>query len=84
MTSIFFDYFIYKAGFKNPYTPDPYGNKNPAVTLDAMWFKKHGKCLWLGVTCMYGSGNKIYIGTNIGDEDEKFGEVYLNDTIVME
>ena len=84
MTSIFFDYFIYKAGFKNPYTPDPYGNKNPAVTLDAMWFKKHGKCLWLGVTCMYGSGNKIYIGTNIGDEDEKFGEVYLNDTIVKE
>ena len=84
MNDDFAHYFNYKAGFKNPYTPDPYGNKNTAVTLNADWFKKHGKCLWLGVTCMYGSGNKIYIGTNIGDEDEKFGEVYLNDIIVKE
>ena len=84
MNDDFAHYFNYKAGFNNPYAPDPYGNTNPAVTLDVGWFKKHGKCLWLGVTCMYGSGNKIYIGTNIGDEDEKFGEVYLNDTIVKE
>ena len=77
MNDEFAHYFDLKAGFKNPYDRDEW-----AVTVDAKHFKKTGKCLWFGTTCMYGSGNKIYIGTNIGDEDG--GAVYLIDIIVKE
>jgi len=77
MSDEFAFYFDLKAGFKNPYDHDEW-----AVTVDAKHFKKTGKCLWLGTTCIYGSGNKIHIGTNIGDEDG--GAVYLIDIIVKE
>lgn len=77
MNDEFAHYFDLKVGFKNPYDRDEW-----AVTVDAKHFKKTGKCLWFGTTCMYGSGNKIYIGTNIGDEDG--GAVYLIDIIVKE
>jgi type IV pilus assembly protein PilA len=77
MNDEFAHYFDLKAGFKNPYDRDEW-----AVTVDAKHFKKTGKCLWFGTTCMYGSGNKIYIGTNIGDVDG--GAVYLIDIIVKE
>jgi len=77
MSDEFAHYFDLKAGFKNPY------NKNEwAVTVDARYFKKTGKCLWLGTTCIYGSGNNIHIGTNIGDKDGN--GVFLNDVIVRE
>ena len=77
MNDEFAHYFDLKAGFKNPYDRDEW-----AVTVDAKHFKKTGKCLWYGTTCMYGSGNKIYIGTNIGGEN---GEaVYLNDVLTKE
>jgi len=77
MSDEFAHYFDLKAGFENPYNKSEW-----AVTVDAKYFKKTGKCLWLGTTCMYGSGNKIYIGTNIGDE--KGNGVFLNDVIVKE
>ncbi len=77
MSDEFAHYFDLKAGFENPY------NKNEwAVTVDAKYYKKTGKCLWLGTTCIYGSDNKIYIGTNIGDKSG--GSVFLNDIIARE
>jgi type IV pilus assembly protein PilA len=80
MSDEFAHYFDLKAGFKNPYY-----SSSGAVSLSGhvtRLFQKTGKCPGLGKHCMYGSGNKIYIGTNIGDEDG--GAVHLIDIIVKE
>jgi len=80
MNDEFAHYFDLKAGFKNPYYSDAWAMSVQNSTV--RYFKKTGKCLSLGTTCMYGSGNKIYIGTNIGDENGD--AVYLSDIIIKE
>ena len=71
MDSYFVHYFNYYAGFINPH------NKNEIAV-----YKYSKKCLWLGVTCLYGSGNDIYISTNISDE---FGNhSYLKEILIKE
>ena len=80
MNDEFAHYFDLKAGFKNPYNSS--GWAMSVQNQGTRYFQKTGKCPQFGTTCMYGSGNKIYIGTNIGDEDG--GAVYLIDIIVKE
>ena len=80
MNDEFAHYFDLKAGFKNPY--DSNGWAMSVQNSTVRYFKKTGKCVSFGTTCMYGSGNKIYIGTNIGGKN---GEgVYLNDVLIKE
>jgi len=73
-----------KAGFRNPYVKGAWGFNIIDGPGDAFYtyFINDKKCLSKGSICIYGSDNKIYIGTNIGDEDG--GDVYLFDTIVKE
>ena len=77
MNDHFAHYLTSTAGMKNPYYAAPY---NYGVSLHSN-YKKYGMCS-LGSICMYGSGNKIYIGANTGDEDG--GDVYLSDIILKE
>jgi len=73
-----------KAGFTNPYVKGAWGFSIIDGPGDNgyTYFINDKKCLGKGSICIYGSDNKIYIGTNIGDEDG--GDVYLFDTIVKE
>ena len=61
MNDNFGHYLTESAGMKNPY------NNSYGVSLHS-GFKKYGNCS-LGYICMYGSGNKIHIWANIGDEN---------------
>ena len=74
MNDPFGHYLTELAGMKNPY------NNSYGVSLHS-GFKKYGNCP-LGYICMYGSGNKINIWANIGDENG--GDVFLKDIIVKE
>lgn len=74
MNDNFGHYLTESAGMKNPY------NNSYGVSLHS-GFKKYGNCS-LGYICMYGSGNKIHIWANIGDENG--GDVVLKDIIVKE
>ena len=72
-----FGHYLESTGMENPYYKDVgvYG-----ISLSGK-YKKHGICS-LGTICMYGSGNKIYIAANTGDENG--GDVILKDIIVKE
>ncbi len=74
MNDHFGHYLTDSAGMRNPY------NNSYGVSLHS-GFKKYGNCP-LGYICMYGSGNKINIWANIGDENG--GDVFLKDIIVKE
>ena len=72
-----FGHYLDETGMENPYSSEinPWG-----IDLSGK-YKKHGICS-LGTICMYGSGNKIYIAANIGDENG--GDVVLKDIIDKE
>jgi type IV pilus assembly protein PilA len=72
-----FGHYLDSTGMENPYYKDVgvYG-----ISLSGK-YKEHGICS-LGTICMYGSGNKIYIAANIGDENGD--DVVLKDIIVKE
>ena len=72
-----FGHYLEEWGMQNPYGTGMYAW---GIDLSGK-YKRHGICS-LGTICMYGSGNKIYIAANTGDEDG--GDVYLKDIIVKE
>ena len=72
-----FGHYLEETGMENPYSSEinPWG-----IDLSGK-YKKYGICS-LGTICMYGSGNKIHIAANIGDENG--GDVVLKDIINKE
>ena len=72
-----FGHYLEEWGMQNPYGTGMYAW---GIDLSGT-YKKYGICS-LGTICMYGSGNKIYIAANTGDEDG--GDFYLKDIIVKE